>query len=150
MANSYTSLHIHVVFSTKDRERILDQKIRSELWPYMGRIAKENRMNPIAVGGVEDHSHLLLCIPPALSVSKGVQIIKTGSSRWLHENFRIHRYFAWQVGYGAFTVSPGRVAHTIDYIQNQETHHQQTTFQEEYLKFLKESGVVFDERYLWG
>ena len=150
MANSYTSLHIHVVFSTKDRERILDQKIRSELWPYMGGIAKENRMIPIAVGGVEDHSHLLLCIPPALSVSRGVQIIKTGSSRWLHENFRIHRYFAWQVGYGAFTVSPGRVAHTIDYIQNQETHHQQTTFQEEYLKFLKESGVVFDERYLWG
>jgi REP element-mobilizing transposase RayT len=150
MANSYSSLHIHVVFSTKDREKILDQKIRNELWPYMGGIAKENKMIPIAIGGVEDHSHLLLCIPPALSVSRGVQIIKTGSSRWLHENFKIHRYFAWQVGYGAFTVSPGRVAHTVNYIQNQERHHHQTTFQEEYLKFLEESGVVFDERYLWG
>lgn len=150
MANSYTSLHIHVVFSTKNREKILDQKIRNELWPYMGGIARENRMIPLAVGGVEDHSHLLLCIPPALSVSKGVQIIKTGSSRWLHENFRIHRYFAWQVGYGAFSVSPRRIDQTVQYINNQEVHHKGRSFQEEYLRFLQESRIEYDERYLWG
>jgi REP element-mobilizing transposase RayT len=150
MANTYTSLHIHVVFSTKYRERVLDQKIRKDLWPYMGGIAKENRMIPIAIGGVEDHSHLLLCIPPALSVSKGIQIIKTGSSRWIHDNFKEHRNFAWQVGYGAFTVSPGRISRTVNYIHNQERHHYQATFQEEYLRFLRESGVEYDERYLWG
>jgi REP-associated tyrosine transposase len=150
MANTYTCLNIHVVFSTKNRERLLDADIRKQLWPYIGGIAQENKMVALAVGGVEDHAHVLISIPPVISVSKAVQIIKTGSSRWIHDNYKGKRDFAWQVGYSGFSVSPGKIGRTMDYIHGQEEHHNKASFQEEYVKFLRESGINYDEKYIWG
>jgi REP element-mobilizing transposase RayT len=116
----------------------------------MGGIAKQNKIIPLAVGGIMDHAHLLLSIPAAISVSKAVQLLKSGSTKWIHENFKDLGDFAWQTGYSAFSVSPGRIQRTMDYINNQEQHHLRVTFQEEYIRFLKESGIVYEEHYVWG
>jgi REP element-mobilizing transposase RayT len=116
----------------------------------MGGIASQNKIIPLAVGGTMDHAHLLLSFNSVISVSKAVQLIKAGSSKWMHDNFDNYKYFAWQTGYSAFSVSPGKIQNAIDYINNQEEHHLRFTFQEEYLRFLKESGIEYDEKYVWG
>ena len=149
MANSYISCHVHYIFSTKRRERIISPDVRPRLWAYLGGIARENKMVALAVGGVEDHVHILLSLPSTLALAKAVQLIKGGSSLWVHGTFPDQRSFAWQEGYGAFTVSVSQIDRTIAYIGNQEVHHRRKTFQEEYLEFLKKHGVAYDERYLW-
>jgi REP element-mobilizing transposase RayT len=106
-------------------------------------------MKAVAVGGMDDHVHILLSLPATITLAKAVQLIKGGSSLWIHETFPNQRDFAWQEGYGAFTVSVSQLDKTIAYINNQETHHRKITFQEEYLDFLKKHGVEYDERYLW-
>ena len=150
MANSYTSLFIHVIFSTHNRERVLLSGLRNELWAYMGGIARKNNFKAIAVGGTLDHAHLLLLIQAVIPVAKAVQLIKSGSSKWLHENFDPLRNFSWQEGYGAFSIGASQVGETMKYIDSQEEHHGIRTFQEEYLAFLKEYGIEYDERYVWG
>lgn len=106
-------------------------------------------MKAVAVGGMDDHVHILLSLHATITLAKAVQLIKGGSSLWIHETFPNQRDFAWQEGYGAFTVSVSQLDKTIAYINNQETHHRKITFQEEYLDFLKKHGVEYDERYLW-
>ena len=150
MANTYISLNIHIVFSTKNRKRVIKHDFGQRLWPYMGGIAKQNKIIPMAIGGAADHVHMLLSFPGMLGVSKAVQLIKSGSSKWVHENFPEMKDFAWQIGFSAFSVSPGRIQRTINYINNQEQHHQRHGFQDEYLKFLRDSGIDFDERYVMG
>jgi len=149
MANTYTWVHIHYVFSTKNRLPVLSKEIRERLWPYMGGIARENDMLAKAVGGAEDHAHLLLSLPTTLTISKGIQLIKGGSSKWLHETFPKMHDFAWQEGYGAFGVCISNIPDTIAYIAGQEEHHRRKSFQEEYLAFLKKHDIKCDERYLW-
>ena len=119
------------------------------MWSYLGGIARENKMTALQVGGIEDHIHILLGAPPTIAPSKATQLLKGGSSKWIHETFSNMRAFAWQDGYGAFTVGKSDVPDVIKYIQTQREHHQTTTFQEEYVKFLKRHGVEYDERYLW-
>ena len=150
MAHTYTNLLIHYVFSTKNRERIMTDELQERLWPYMGGIARENKMKALAVGGTEDHVHLLLSLPATLSVAKAVQLIKGGASNWVHDTFSDCKNFQWQEGYGAFTVSISHVADTIAYINAQKEHHQKKTFQEEYIVFLKKHNIEYDERYIWG
>jgi REP element-mobilizing transposase RayT len=116
----------------------------------MGGIAKQNKMVALAVGGTENHSHLLISIPATQSPSKAIQLIKAGSSKWIHDEFPAMKDFSWQTGYSAFSVSPRRVQTVIEYINNQEEHHRSRTFEEEYLAFLKSNGFEFDEKYLWG
>lgn len=150
MANTYTSLNYHVVFSTKNREPWLESQILERLWPYLGGIARDNGMKALEVGGVADHVHLLISIPASMALSKAVQLVKGGSSHWLKDTFPKLAGFSWQDGYGAFTVSQSQLSIIQTYIRNQEEHHRTRTFEEEYRAFLKKNHVEFDDRYLLG
>jgi REP element-mobilizing transposase RayT len=123
--------------------------LRDRLWPFLGGIARQNKMKAIEIGGVADHVHILLSLPSTLSISKSLQLIKGGSSKWVHDTFPEHRLFGWQVKYGAFGASVSLLDDIVQYIQDQEAHHQKMTFQEEFLILLKRHGVAYDERYLW-
>ena len=150
MANSYISLYIHVVFSTKGRQPLIVPDIQNRLWAYMGGIARENQMKALSVGGMNDHAHILLSLPATLPVAKAVQLIKGGASKWVHDTFPHLRQFAWQEGYGAFSVNVSLLEETMRYIESQAEHHKRKTFQEEYIEFLKRHGIGYDERYVWG
>src|SRR5687767_12451568 len=146
---SYVSSYFHCVFRTKDRRPIISPSLRERLWPFLGGIARQNGMKALEIGGVQDHVHLLLSLPSTLSIAKAMQLIKGGSSKWVHETFREYRLFNWQVKYGAFGVSVSQLEKIAAYIKNQEEHHRRMTFQEEFLALLKKHRIVFDERYLW-
>ena len=146
---SYISSYFHCVFSTKERRPLIVPELRDRLWPFMGGIARQNKMKAIEIGGVEDHVHILLSLPSTMAVSKAIQLIKGGSSKWVHETFPEHRLFAWQEEYGAFSVSVSQLDKTIEYITGQEAHHRKLTFQEEFLALLKKHRIEYDERYLW-
>ena len=150
MAHSYTSIMVHYIFSTKNREKIITPDLETRLWPYMGGIARENNMKALNIGGMSDHAHVFLSLPSTLAVAKAIQLIKGGSSKWVSETFPTQRNFEWQEGYGAFSVSISHADETIAYINNQKEHHRTRTFQEEYLAFLKKHGIEYDERYVWG
>lgn len=150
MGHSYSNSLFHIVFSTKDRRKSLDAKLRERLLPYLGGIARQNDMQLLAVGGVEDHVHLLLCIPANLALSKAIQLLKGGSSKWVHETFPDHRQFAWQEGYGAFSISVSAIPETIAYIQRQEEHHRIHSFEDEFITFLRRHNLEFDQRYVFG
>ena len=149
MANTFTSLHYHVVFGTKHREAWIRQEIEQRIWEYLGGIARTNGMTALCVGGVEDHIHILLELPPTLAVSKAMQLLKGGSSKWIHDTFPELASFGWQDGYGAFTVSQSALKDTIHYIQSQREHHQRKSFKDEYLAFLHKHDIAFDERYVF-
>ena len=150
MANTYTALHYHIVFSTKNRIAYIDPEIEECVWAYIGGVARAHDMTALQVGGIDDHIHALIMAPPTLAPSQIAQYIKGDSSKWIHETFPALQRFAWQAGYGAFTVSKSGLAAVVSYIQRQRAHHQQKTFQEEYLEFLQRYGVEYDERYVWG
>jgi putative transposase len=150
MANTYTSLHYHVVFSTKNRERWIKSRIEERVWSYLGGIAREHEMVAQQIGGVEDHVHLVLGMRASMGVSKAVQLLKGVSSKWMNETFPDLRGFAWQDGYGAFTVSKSQLPVTIDYVARQREHHRTRTFEEEYRAMLELHEIAFDERYVLG
>jgi REP element-mobilizing transposase RayT len=140
---------LHCVFSTKGRRRLITPELQARLWPYLGGVARENKMKALMVGGVEDHVHVLLSLPATLASSKALQLLKGNSSKWVHETFPAQWDFAWQEGYGAFSIGVSGVDGTIAYIQNQEEHHRTRTFQEEFITFLKNHGMEYDEASLW-
>lgn len=150
MANTYTSLFYHVVFSTKNREPFIGPDIEQRVWAYIGGVARQHDMTALQVGGIEDHIHVLVLAPPVLSPSQIAQYVKGDSSKWIHETFPTLRHFAWQTGYGAFSVSKSGVSSVVGYIQNQRQHHARKTFQAEYVEFLQRHGIEYDERYVWG
>ncbi len=150
MAHSYTNILIHYIFSTKNREKIITSELQERLWPYMGGIARENNMKALAIGGIEDHIHLLISLPATLSIAKAIQLLKGGSSKWVHDTFPNHNSFKWQEGYGAFSVNISHVDDTTAYIKRQLEHHRKKSFQEEYVSFLKKHEIDYDERYVWG
>lgn len=149
MANTYTSLHYHFVFSTKGREPWITPEIEQRIWSFMGGIARENKIHPIQIGGVDDHVQLLLNANATFAPSKIAQLIKGGSSAWIHTTFPGMKSFKWQDGYGAFTVSKSSVPDVTQYIKNQREHHHTHSFQDEYLVFLDRHEVQYDERFLW-
>ena len=146
---SYASAFFHCVFSTKDRRPLISPVLQERLWPFMGGIARQNGMTAMAIGGTEDHVHMLLSLPATMPVSKAMQLIKGGSSKWVHETFPDQRLFAWQEKYGAFSVSVSQLDTIVRYIKNQEEHHRKRSFKEEFLALLKKHGIKYDERYLW-
>ena len=150
MGSSCVSSLYHVVFSTKERKRTLTLELRERLWPYMGGIARTNHMKALSIGGVEDHVHLLLSIPSTLHIAKAVQLIKGGSSAWMHEEFPEYRHVYWQEGYGAFSIGVSQIGDTIRYTERQAEHHHRTSFQDEFRTFLKRHEIEFDERFVWG
>ena len=150
MPHSYVSCHVHYIFSTKGRLRNITPDIKAELWSYMGGVARQNNMRPLAIGGTDDHAHVLLALPSTISVAKGIQLIKGGSSKWISQRSPSHRGFEWQEGYGAFSVSVSGIEKTTGYVLNQEQHHRHRSFKEEFLAFLKKHGMQYDERYVGG
>jgi putative transposase len=149
MGHSFTSTLYHCVFSTKGRRPSITLDLKTRLWPFMGGIARQNNMKAMAVGGVADHAHLLLSLPSTVPIAKAIQLIKGGSSKWVHDAFPEHRDFAWQEGYGAFSVGVAQVDETVKYIGSQAEHHRKRTFLEEFLAFLERHGMEYDERYVW-
>ena len=147
--HSFVSCLMHVVFSTKDRRLWITGELQERLWPYLGGIARENKMKAIEVGGVADHVHILISLPSPLAIAKAVQLIKGNSSKWIHETFPAMKSFEWQEGYGAFTFAAKDLEPVRGYVLNQEEHHRVKTFQEEYVAILKLGMVEHDDRYLW-
>ena len=130
--HSFNSCVVHCVWSTKNREPILTSDLRERLWPYLGGIAKENKIKALAIGGTTDHVHMLLSLPATLSVAKAIQLLKGNSSKWIHETFPKMRSFEWQQGYGAFSIGISAVDSTIAYIRGQTNHHRAQSFREEF------------------
>jgi REP element-mobilizing transposase RayT len=150
MANTFSSLFYHIIFTTKGRARWLTPDIEQEVWRYLGGIAREEGMKLLMAGGIEDHVHLLISIPPATAVSNAVGLIKGNSSRWLSKRDKKFAGFAWQDGYGVFSVSYSGIGEVTKYIANQRERHAGRTFEDEYRAFLSRHDLVFDERYVWG
>jgi REP element-mobilizing transposase RayT len=150
MANTYTCLHYHLVFSTKNRHPWIRADIEHRIWEYLGGIARQNGMKALQIGGIEDHVHIVLGAPPTLAVSKALQLLKGTSSKWIHENFPALAAFEWQDGYGAFSVGKSQLPDVIEYVANQREHHRGRSFQEEFRVLLEKHGIEYDERYLWG
>jgi REP element-mobilizing transposase RayT len=150
MANTYTSLFYHIVFSTKNRVAFIRPDIEERVWAYISGIARNHKMTALKIGGVEDHLHALIMAPPAIAPYEIAKYLKGESSKWIHETFADLRDFGWQDGYGAFTVSKSKLPDVVSYIQKQRMHHQAQTFQDEYREMLDKHGVEYDEQYLWG
>ncbi|MGH9932269.1 MAG: IS200/IS605 family transposase [Pyrinomonadaceae bacterium] len=149
MSHSYVSNLMHCTFSTKERYPFIESGLQSDLWPYIGGIARANRMKALAIGGTADHIHALLSLPSMMSFAKAVQLIKGGSSKWVHDTFPNYRKFEWQEGYGAFSVSASQSQRTIAYIEGQKEHHRRKTFQEEFRELLDKHRISYDAHYLF-
>ncbi|MBV6504267.1 MAG: hypothetical protein AKCLJLPJ_02383 [Fimbriimonadales bacterium] len=149
MPQSLSNVLVHLVFSTKDRRPHLPEHVRSELHAYLVGILRNNNCHPLQVGGFDDHVHLLLNLSRTLTIAQLVEHLKTGSSKWLKTKGPDFAGFAWQGGYGAFSVGPTEVERIVRYVQRQEEHHRKVTFQEEFRKLCQEHGVTLDERYVW-
>ena len=140
MSHSYVSNLMHCVFSTKNRQRLIQPEFEERVWAFMGGIARANGMKALAVGGVEDHVHVLLSLPGTMPVAKGVQLTKAGSSKMIQATFT--KSFEWQEGYGAFSIGVSQVKATVTYIRNQRAHHKRVDFREEFRTFLKKHGIT--------
>jgi REP element-mobilizing transposase RayT len=148
MAQIFTNLVTHIIFSTKDRVAIIRPEFQPDLHAYLGGIIRNQKGQALIVNGVAGHVHLLVWLPPAVAIAEALRVLKANSSRWVHEN-QGHSTFAWQAGYGAFSVSQSNVSGLVKYIQDQERHHRRMSFQEELLAFLKKNHIAYDERYIW-
>jgi REP element-mobilizing transposase RayT len=149
MAQSLSKLFVHIIFHIKYTSVKIRQEDKKDLYAYMGAIIKDNQSIPILINGVDDHVHILCVMSKNIALSKLVEEIKGNSSRWIKTFNPYYKNFAWQGGYGGFSVSPSLHDKTKRYIENQEEHHKKMTFQEEYLLFLKEYGIEYNEPYLW-
>jgi REP element-mobilizing transposase RayT len=149
MPHTYCSSLFHCVFSTKERRPTIVPEVQDRLWAYLGGIAREHNMKALAVGGMEDHVHVLLSLPSSLAIAKAMREIKSGSSRWMHEPGELPS-FAWQEGYAAFSIGVTQLESTLGYIARQKEHHKRRDFQAEFLAFLKKHHIAYDPRYVWG
>ena len=150
MANSFLALQIHLVFSTKNRERWLDESIEKDVWSYLAGIIRTHGGTAIQIGGFDDHIHILMSIPATIALSDFVKRIKGESSKWISNQWPRMRDFRWQDGYGAFSVGKSQISDTVAYIRNQRQHHQRKSFEDEYRAFLQVHGIESDEKYIFG
>ncbi len=148
MPKTYTNLLTHVVFSAKERLPLIEDEIKPRLFADLGGIVREVGGKALITGGTSNHVHLLIGLPPTLALSDVVRVIKTNSSRWMHEQG--FQKFEWQRGFGAFSVGSGNTETVKNYIAKQEEHHKKVDYQNEFTDFLKRSGVEFNEQYLWS
>ena len=143
--HSFTNCMIHFVWSTKARTSYLDSRLRDRLWPYLGGICRENKMKTLAIGGTDDHIHLLVSIPSTLSIGKAAQLLKGNSSKWVHETFPKLHSFGWQKGYGAFSIGASSMDATAAYIRNQAEHHRKRSFREEFVAMPQRNGLAYED-----
>ena len=149
MPQSLSFVLVHVIFSTKDRLPLLRQDVRADLYAYLATVARNAGCECYRVGGVADHVHLAIRLARTTSVAALMEELKSASSKWIKTQSPALAKFAWQRGYGAFSVGPADMAALVGYIEGQEAHHRKVTFQEEFRAFLKKYGVKCDERYMW-
>ena len=149
MPQSLSYLLIHIVFSTKDRAPVLGDEIRPDLFAYLAAAARKMDCETFRVGGVVDHVHLAVRVPRTLTLAKLIEGLKSSSSKWLKTQSSQLETFAWQRGYGAFSVSPTNLNALLHYVDNQEEHHRTRSFQDEYRAFLAKYEIQYDERYVW-
>ena len=147
MSRTFTNLLTHLVFSTKDREPLIRADMRGELHAYLGGLTRELRGKAFGINGTRDHVHMLVNLPPNVCVSDAMRFIKSNSSAWARDKWK--RLFAWQLGYGAFSVSKSNVPQVLRYIANQESHHRKVEFRDEFMELLRKHGIDYEERYLW-
>ena len=150
MAQSLAQIYLHIIFSTKNREPFLtDRDFRRQVHGYVSSVCRSTGSSSLAVGGVEDHLHILCLFSRTCTVADLVKEVKRESSLWIKDRDPELRRFFWQEGYGAFSLSPSHVERVSSYIRNQEKHHRHETFQDEYRRILDKYGVAFEERYVW-
>jgi putative transposase len=150
MANTYSSIFYHIVFSTKNREDLIDVEIENRVWAYIGGIARKHKCTAIQIGGIENHIHALIMSPTTYSPAEIAKFLKGESSKWIHEEFLNLKKFGWQDGYSVFSVSKSIVPKVVEYIKNQREHHKVKAFEDEYLELLKLHEVdIVDDKYLF-
>ncbi len=149
MPNTYTQIHIHLVFAVKYRDGVIQASWKDELYKYITGIVQNNKHKLLSINGMSDHVHILLGLRPSQSISDLLQDIKGSSSKWINEKKFIKTRFEWQEGYGAFSYSKSQIKAVTEYIENQELHHQKKTFREEYLEMLQKFEVDYDEKYIF-
>ena len=149
MGQSLVKNYIHLIYSTKQRQPLIHEPIEAKLYNYLGGICRNLECNPVKIGGYTNHVHILCMLSKKICVMKLLEEVKSHSSKWMKTNGPSFSNFYWQDGYGAFSVSPSHVDSVKEYIERQAEHHQHKTFQEEFLEFLREYNVEYDERYVW-
>jgi len=149
MGQSLVQNYIHIIFSTKQRQPLIHGPVENELHAYLGGICKRLDCQPIVVGGYTDHIHILCKLSKKISLMKFIEELKSHSSKWIKTKGKSFQNFYWQNGYGAFSVNPGNLDGLISYISNQKAHHKKKSFQEEYVAFLREYDVEYNESYVW-
>ncbi|GHT10567.1 transposase [Bacteroidia bacterium] len=150
MANTFTQLHIHVVFAVQNRLSLIHQKWQERLYKYIIAIVQKHGHKVLSIGGMPDHIHILLGLHPTQSLSSLMQEMKRDSAEWVNQNNLAAGKFSWQAGYGAFSYSKSQIASVANYIEQQEQHHTKRTFLEEYKKILDDFGINYDEQYLFA
>ncbi len=148
MPHTYSTLWLHLVFSTKDRRPLIAEAWRQRLHEYLGGIVRGIGGTALEINGVEDHVHLLVSIKPIHRIDYFLRDLKADSSGWVHKQ-GLSALFSWQRGYAAFTVSESQIGNVRSYIANQEEHHRKQTFEGEFKALLKAHNIEFDEKYLW-
>ena len=148
MANTFSQIYIHVIFSVKQRENLIGKNWKDELYKYITGIVRNKNQKMISINGMPDHVHLLIGLKPDKSLSDLVRDIKNNSSNFINEKGFVHGKFSWQEGFGAFSYSDSQLDNVINYIENQELHHQRKTFRDEYIDILKKFKIEYDEKYL--
>ncbi|QDV14464.1 Transposase IS200 like protein [Rosistilla oblonga] len=149
MSSTHTNLLFHIVYSTKYRRDMIGADVQPRLYEYIGGVVREHKGILLEVGGMPDHVHLLAKLSPAVAISDVLRFVKANSSKWVNETLAPKLPFAWQRGFGAFSVSASNVLEVTSYIQTQAEHHRKLTFRDEYRALLERHGIEFDERYLF-
>lgn len=149
MANTYTQIHIHIVFAVQNRECLIINTWKDELYKYITGIIQNHDHKVLAINGMPDHLHILIGMRPTQSISDLMQDIKGDSSKWINQKGFIRGRFKWQEGYGAFSYTKSQVENVVNYIRNQEAHHRKKSFSDEYHDLLERFGVEYDERYVF-
>jgi putative transposase len=149
MAGTFSQIYIQVVFAVQGRGNFLQDPWREEVFKYISGIIKGKNQKPIIVNGVKNHVHIFVGLKPSMAISDLVRDIKNNSSNFINEKKWVAGKFSWQEGFGSFSYSHSQIEQVYNYILNQEKHHKQKTFREEYLEFLKKFEIEYDERYLF-
>jgi REP element-mobilizing transposase RayT len=149
MANTYSQIHIQVVFAVQNRESLIDSKWKNELYQYLVGIIQNHQHKVIAINGMPDHVHILIGLRPSQSISDLMQKVKGDSSKWINRKGFVLGKFSWQEGYGVFSYGKSQIDDVIEYIKRQEIHHQRKTFKEEYRQLLEKFEVDYDERFVF-
>ena len=149
MANTYTQIHIHVIFAVQNRQSLIRSEWSDDLYKYITGIVQNYDHKVLQINGIADHVHILIGFRPNQSLSELMKYVKQDSAKWINHNEFVNGRFSWQKGYAAFSYSASQVPQVIRYIQNQERHHKKKSFREEYLDFLEKFDVDFDERFIF-